>query len=239
MDNPRMRSYIAFSPWMKDLFSRVYDRDRIDLWFGGIDVDLWADTQESHKDTDFLIYDKIRWNRDTLVPALLDPILAGLDARGKSYRVIRYGRYTHQMYRRELSRSRAMIFVCEHETQGMAYQEALASNVPVLAWDQGYWLDPNRPCWEDAPVKATSVPYFGDACGERFTGAGDFPPALTRFLERLPHYTPRAWIAQHLSLVRSAELYLRAYQRAGAGYVTAGRPSPARQPSVTVATTSA
>ena len=51
-----------------------------------------------------------------------------------------------------------------------AYQEALASNLPVLAWDQGEWLDPARPRYSDAPVAATSVPYFSEACGLRFKG---------------------------------------------------------------------
>ena len=37
-----------------------------------------------------------------------------------------------------------MIFLVEHETQGIAYQEAMACDVPILAWDQGNWLDPKR-----------------------------------------------------------------------------------------------
>ena len=39
---------------------------------------------------------------------------------------------TVQSYRALLRRSKSMLFLCESETQGMAYQEALASNVPVL-----------------------------------------------------------------------------------------------------------
>ena len=36
-----------------------------------------------------------------------------------------------------------MIFLCEHETQGIAYQQALSRNVPILAWDRGGdWQDP-------------------------------------------------------------------------------------------------
>ena len=130
--------------------------------------------------------------------------------------MLRYGKYTLGTYKGLLARSRAMLFLCEHETQGMANQEALASNVPVLAWDQGFWLDPNRSKWEPNAIPASSVPYFSEACGERFSGLDDFAPALDRFLERLPTYAPRAWVSSHLSPAKSAELYLRAYYTAAA-----------------------
>jgi glycosyltransferase involved in cell wall biosynthesis len=30
-----------------------------------------------------------------------------------------------------------MVFLCEHETQGFAYQQALSCGVPIIAWDRG------------------------------------------------------------------------------------------------------
>jgi hypothetical protein len=95
----------------------------------------------------------------------------------------------------------------------------MASNVPILAWDQGSWLDPNRDTWEEQPVAASSVPYFSPACGERFTGAADFAPALDRFWANLHEYAPRSYVGEHLSLRESAELFLAAY------YDAAGEPS--------------
>jgi glycosyltransferase involved in cell wall biosynthesis len=98
----------------------------------------------------------------------------------------------------------------------MAYQEAMASNVPILAWDQGYWLDPNRDQWEERPVPASSVPYFSPDCGERFTSAADFAPALDRLWAKLNEYAPRGYVGEQLSLRESAERYLAAYQDAAA-----------------------
>jgi hypothetical protein len=215
MQDPRFRSYLVLCDWMKDLF-RQYGDDVLDLWFGGIDLGEWPDLSNRPKDVDVLVYDKIRWNRDTLVPNLRAPLLAELARRGLNYEIVQYGSYTHAQYHKLLARSRWMLFICEHETQGMAYQEALASNVPVLAWDQGYWLDPNRPLFEAEPVKASSVPYFGPECGERFTGVDDFAAALDRFSTGLPHYAPRLWVREHLSLKESADLYLHAYYKAAA-----------------------
>jgi glycosyltransferase involved in cell wall biosynthesis len=110
-----------------------------------------------------------------------------------------------------------MLFLCEHETQGMAYQEAMASGVPILAWDPGVWMDENWIHLHPGPVEATSVPYFSPACGERFVDADAFAPTLDRFLERLPRYDPRGYVRERLSLRASAEIYLRAYRAAAEG----------------------
>jgi len=212
LDDPRNASLIVLCDWMRDLFAKWYDPQRLSPWFGGIDVADWP--EGGSKDVDVLVYDKIRWNRDAYVPALLEPVLAELGKRGLRYEVVRYGAYTLGEYKKLLGRSRAMLFLCEHETQGMAYQEALAANVPVLAWDQGFWLDPNREKWEPNPVPASSVPYFSTQCGDRFTSAEDFPERLELFLSRLPDYTPGAWVAANLSPEASGRLYLAAYYRA-------------------------
>ena len=104
-----------------------------------------------------------------------------------------------------------MIFLCEHETQGLAYQEALACNVPVLAWDNGYWLDPLWRRLSPDAVPASSVPYFSEQCGERFRDICEFTTALERFLKRLPTLEPREYVVTHLSMVESARIYANAY----------------------------
>jgi hypothetical protein len=154
------------------------------------------------------------YGEERVVPELLDPLLRALAARGLRVETVRYKEYDHAVYRDLLARSRAMVFLCEHETQGMAYQEALASNVPILAWDNGFWLDPHRPDWEEHPVPASSVPYFSAECGERFRDADELEGALDRFWARLDGYTPRAYVARELSQRGSAELYMRHYRNA-------------------------
>jgi hypothetical protein len=216
LQDARFRSFLILCDWMRDMFAGMYDREKLDLWFGGIDLADWPDVRLETKSIDVLIYDKIRWNRESLEPELLESIVAELGKRGLSHEIIRYGRYTHDDYRNVLRKSRSMIFLCEHETQGMAYQEALASNVPVIAWDQGTWLDPNRPLWETEPVPASSVPYFSTACGERFRDISEFAEIFDRFWNRLGSYEPRTYVSDELSFAASAAMYLIAYERAGA-----------------------
>ena len=214
MRDERFRSYVVTCDWMRALFARHYGADRVVPWYAGIDLAEWPDTRGREKDVDVLVYDKIRWNRDTLVPTLLNPVLAALAARGLRVETVRYKEYDHATYRDLLGRSKAMVFLCEHETQGMAYQEALASNVPILAWDNGFWLDPHRSEWESEPVPASSVPYFSPECGERFRNAGELDEVLDRFWVRLGEYTPREYVARDLSQKGSASLYMEHYRRA-------------------------
>ena len=210
MRDPRFRTYFVPCDWMQALFEPYYP-GACRVWFGGIDVAEWPDVSQHPKDIDLLIYDKIRWDRDHWVPALLEPIEAELTRRGLRHVRVKRGAYDHAGFRGLLARSRGMLFLAEHETQGLAYQEAMASGVPILAWDPETWMDPNRPRWTDQPVRASSVPFFSPACGERFLDLASFPAALDAFLSRLPQYAPRAYVRDALSFERSAKLFLDAY----------------------------
>jgi glycosyltransferase involved in cell wall biosynthesis len=210
-DDPRHRAYLVTCRWMHDLFGRYYP-GRLHLWHGGIDLVEWPDTRQHAKSIDVLVYDKLRWDRPLRERELLEPLLAELRRRGLSHQVVRYGRYQQADYRRLLAQSRSMLFLCEHETQGMAYQEALASNVPVLAWENGFWLDPRREQYEAEPVPASAVPYFSEECGRRFVGAEDFPAVLEAFLARATDFEPRRFVERELSLGESARRYLEVYR---------------------------
>lgn len=210
LEDGRFRRYLVPSRWTYDMFHPYYG-DACAQWFAGIDTAQWPDTSASPKNIDFLIYDKIMWDRARQERALLQPIHRLLQRRGFRIEVIRYKLHDHATYRRLLERSRAMVFLCEHESQGLAYQEAMASNVPVLAWDNGVWLDPLAQRFGTTAIPASSVPYFSSDCGERFAGWPDFEAALERFLDRLPLLRPRNYVCENLSMKRSAEIYAGHY----------------------------
>jgi len=210
MKDPRFRVHLVLAQWTYDMFFPVYG-SACARWHAGIDTDEWCDLSGSPKEIDFLIYDKIRWNHDELARKLLDPIQQGLAKRGFSTCVIRYKYHDHETYRRLLGRSRAMVFLCEHETQGIAYQEALAANVPIIAWDNGYWLDPLWRKVSQERIAASSVPFFSAECGETFRDLSEFDEALSRFLVRLPIYRPRDYVIKNLSMEESARQYVAQY----------------------------
>ena len=109
-----------------------------------------------------------------------------------------------------------MIFLCEHETQGFAYLQALACGVPILAWDdEGYWRDPGF--YPDRvqfkPVR--SVPYWDARCGVRFRGIEEFDARLDKFLDKLNRgeFAPRDYILENLTLEECARRYVEHYRQ--------------------------
>ena len=210
MEDLRFRKYLLLAPWMYDMFHSVYG-DACARWFAGIDTDEWIDTNHCEKDIDFLIYDKIRWNRDELTATLLRPIQGFLHRAGLRSYTVRYHSHDHVTYRRLLQRSRAMIFLCEHETQGLAYQEALASNVPILAWDNGFWLDPTWKRFSIDKIPASSVPFFSADCGDTFRDITQFESAFSSFASRLSSFKPRKFVIESLSMKESAAIYAAHY----------------------------
>jgi hypothetical protein len=196
-------------PWMKRMCEPAWG-DAVEAWPVGIDTDLWNSGPESEKTIDVLLYDKVMWDREENEEALIAPIRATLKQQGLSLHEIRYGAYREGEYRALLSQSRAMVFLCEHETQGIAYQEALSCGVPIFAWDRGGpWRDPyyypHRVVFE--PV--TSVPYWDDRCGMRFESRERFEELWPEFWRkvRAGAFRPRDYVLEHLSLEQCARDY--------------------------------
>jgi hypothetical protein len=204
-DHPVVR-YLQHSSWAADVYRPFYG-ERVAQWPVGIDTSWWSPALRSEKTRDFLVYDKIRWDRDTLGAELLGRVREELQRRNLTWTELRYGAYEESDFKSRLENASAMIFLCEHESQGLAYQECLASGVPILAWDQGHCLDPNRVQWGQPVIPATSVPFFDERCGRRFRQTDDFPEALDDFLERLRsgHYAPRDFILENLTLEKCSD----------------------------------
>jgi hypothetical protein len=208
-----VKRYLQHSEWANDVY-RPYFGDRCGIWPVGIDTDTWLPNADNRKDIDLLIYDKVMWNPEVVKPHLSAVIMDFASRKSLVVQSLVYGNYTEREYRSLLGRSRGMIFLCEHESQGIAYQECLSSGVPVLAWDQGRCLDPNRFAWGQPNIRATSVPYFDDRCGERFAGSEDLGEKLSIFMGKVDAsaYSARDFIMENLTLKRCAAQFLSFFE---------------------------
>ena len=196
--------------WMRQM-CEPYWGGRVRAWPVGIDTEMWKPDARREKDVDVLIYDKVYWNRENLEQSLITPILEHLKTLGLRTEIIRYGHYREQSYHALLARSRAVCYISRNETQGIAYQQALAYDVPIIAWDLGG-------CWEDpefypdrvrfSPV--SSVPYWDELCGEKFKGVDEIPAIFLEFWAKMQggFYSPRNYIIENLTLEKAAESYL-------------------------------
>lgn len=202
-----VRLYLVASEWVRRMFE-PYFGEKVAVWPIGIDTDRWPDFSGHPKSIDFLIYEKFLWNREQNAPKILNPIVEELRERGLSCQIIRSGYYKEHEYRRLLQASKYMIFLCEHETQGQAYQEALSCNVSILAWDQGFWLDPKRSKYQKEEVPASSVPYFSAECGMTFKSINQFEERLDEFMANSQQYQPRRYILEDLTLEKCAQAYV-------------------------------
>lgn len=207
---PTIKKILVPGPWMKTMFEPFYP-DMVTAWPTGIDTEKWSPASPAVEKTyDFLIYDKIFWERDKYVPGLLEPIIAVLEARKLKYQVLRYGYYNPPDLKTALDHSKVAIFLSASETQGFAYQQTLSAGVPILAWDGGgYWQDPSfYPEIKFGPV--SSVPYWDEHCGLKFTGINDFGTQLESFLLGIANnaFSPRNYILENLTLEKCAADYV-------------------------------
>lgn len=205
-----VRRVLVPGEWMRKMWEPYYG-DRVWAWPVGIDTDLWRPSADAVKDVDVLLYDKIRWEHGEYEVPLLAPIREGLARRGLQVAEIRYGYYEEDDFRDLLSRSRAMLFLCEHETQGIAYQQALSAGVPILAWERGgEWCDPEFYPHRVRFGPVSAVPYWDERCGRKFIGVADFERALDDFLHALRSraFRPRDYIMENLTLEQSARRYV-------------------------------
>jgi len=209
---PNVKRFLVPGEWMRKMCEPWYG-DNVESWPVGIDTDYWQ-PNAGKKEFDFLIYDKIRWQHEQEETALIDPIANTLDQQNLLYHFIKYGSYTHNELLDKLKVSKAVVFLCEHETQGAAYQQILATNTPVLAWDRGgYWQDPFYYPHKVTYEPVSSVPYWDERCGVKFRSAGDFDEKLRLFLINIDTFRPRDYILENLTLEICAEKYLQIYRK--------------------------
>ncbi len=205
--------YLQHSEWVNNVYIPYYGVGKCELWPAGVDTEKWSSAGQSNKKFDLLVYNKIMWNETAnRQKELRLPILKKLQQFGLSYHEITYGQYHEMAYHNLLQQCKGMVFLCEHESQGFAICEALSMNVPVLAWDQGFWLDPNRFKWGEVNhVPATSVPFFNDKCGIRFKNFQEFDKLIDVFWAGIKNniFSPREYILENLTLKKSAQRMLQ------------------------------
>jgi len=214
--------------WERQMFA-VHWHDKVHVWPVGIDTDAWAPIEDAVKDIDVLVYNKIRFHLARDTAAVLEPILETLRASGRRIATLVYGHYRETEFQALLKRSRSMVFLCEHETQGIALQQALSCDVPVCAWDAGGpWQDtgyyPDRVNFESV----TSVPYWHDRCGSTFIDADDFRAGFPTFWSRVSDgsFSPRRFILDKLTLETGARGYVDLVERLSAGIIGASSARP-------------
>jgi len=197
--------YLHPSPWVVDLWrEQGYVRSPLFPWPTGIDVAAFPSSPLEKKHV--LIYFKERF------PEELEYAKQLLTTLKIPYEVLVYGSYREEDYRRLLSAATYVLWIGRQESQGIALQEALATNTPILVWDVpslGHWQASKKSMaifspWENAFTGATAAYYFDARCGLKFTAKAELESKLLQMETAYKSFSPRSYVTDTLSLEKQA-----------------------------------
>lgn len=211
-----IKKVVVPGPWIKKMFIEDgYPAQKVEAWPVGTETEKWKPSTIEKK-YDFLIYQKLLWKPEQKEKTHIEPLEKVLTEKGLSFQKIVYGNYKPNELLELASQSKAVIFVCEHETQGLAYQQLLSMDIPLLAWKGAeYWEDPYYYPNRVKFAGVTAVPYWDSRCGEIFDTPNDFERTLELFWEKLKNneYNPREYILENLTLEKCAAHYVEIYKQ--------------------------
>ena len=127
-----------------------------------------------------------------------------LESKNLSYNVISYGAYSESDFELMTCQSRFCFLVNGSESQGIAVQEMMSSNVPLFVWDVSEWNDQG----EEYKVPCSSVPYWDETCGEKFYHENEMEETFSKFCDKISSYRPREFVEKNLSYKRSIEILM-------------------------------
>ena len=199
-ENPHYyKTIVTPSQWVKDLYVNKcgFPEDKVSVWPVGITLPEY----ERKKEYGCLVYYKRRDQEE------LSKVRELLSDRHIPYNVMEYGQYSQNALEILAPESDFCFVLNGTESQGIAIQEIMSYNTPMLVWDIESWED-QGPEWS---VPATSVPYWSDECGERFINIDDMEVTFDRFYSRIGEYNPRKYVEDNLSYKKSVEKLLEIF----------------------------
>lgn len=208
--------YLQPSDWAKRVWEAAgFTACPIRIWPVGIDAELFRPSTHKPTNRRVLIYHK---QRDAIE---LQQLTERLDDLQVAHTLIMYGKYTEEEYRQALGSASFVLWHGCHESQGVALQEALASDVPVLVWDvtrlsqsSGGYRFPEA---YDS-VQVSSAPYFDDSCGVKIHDLRNLPEALDKMQDPGARFAPRDFVTQHLSLEGQARAFVGLWEEWGLSF---------------------
>lgn len=136
---------------------------------------------------DCLIYFKKRTKEE------LEIIKNLLEGKKINYKIFYYGSYKNQELIKAAITSKFGIILDKTESQGIAIQEMLGLNLPLLVCD---YRENN---FHGENFQGTSVPYWSDECGIKINELNDLETELDKLIKNLESFSPENFIKQNLS----------------------------------------
>jgi len=201
--NQEYKKIIVPSEWIKNKYKKWISEDKIEIWSVGIDTDFFSDKSKKDKEFDCLIYFKRRDESE------LKFIECFLKEKKQTYKIIRYGNYNELDFIDTISKSKYGIVIDSCESQGIAIQEMMSCNLPLLVWDVKFWNDRG----EENKFEATSIPLFNEQCGLFFYEKEELKNKWNDFMLNLNFYNPRNYILENLTLEKKTKELIKIFNK--------------------------
>jgi len=192
---------ITPSEWVKNLYLRQLPEDLIEVWPVGINHYKFFEINEE-KTNDCLIYFKRRNEID------IGKCIKILKKFNQSFDIIFYGSYNEEDFIKKINQSKYIFLINNTESQGIAVQEIMSCNKPILCWDVKYWNDYG----EQHKIEASSVPYWDSRVGVKFYDESEIEKSLDSFLNNLLTFKPREYILENLNISKQAKKILNLFK---------------------------
>ena len=192
---PKGSIYLHPSKWTKDKWlENGFKESIIEEWPVGIDTTTFGFIDRSKLAHKVLIYFKNRKDSE------LKYCINLLNKCGLNYSVLKYGEYTEEEFLSNLFNSTYCIWIGIDESQGIALQEVLSTNLPIIIVK-----DQNS---ANKRYKASPAPYFSSKCGIILDDIDSLNELTVRTFDP-KIYNPRNYILENLSLEICAREFLK------------------------------
>jgi hypothetical protein len=207
--------YIHPSEWAVNFWKYLgFDKCKLDFWPAGIDTNEFVKREKPEKGK-VLVYFKQRYIEEL---NFLEEILK---KKKINYTIIHYGSYTQKQYLEELKNTKYIIWLGRQESQGIALEEALSMNVPILVWDVekvGHWKASPKEMnifnnKEAEYTGATSAFYFDNRCGIIIKRKNELEKTIEKMNQIWESFDPRAYIIENLNLKKQALDFIKLYEK--------------------------
>lgn len=191
--------YLQPSKNVLDIWNKKgYNKSPLEVWPVGIDTEKYVPFKDS-KDI-VLLYFKNRTKEELFY---VENILRN---KKINYETIIYGAYKEAQYYELLKRTRYIVWLGIYESQGIALEEALSCNIPMVVIDTQL---PNN----EFDKNSTSAPYFDERCGIIIKEISTLEPTLTIMEEKYSQLKPRDYVLENLELKSQAEKFIGFYEK--------------------------
>lgn len=168
-------------------------------WPAGVDENYWKPS--SVEKNGILVYWKSK-NKQ-----FIDNIV-NIASKYGPVRIVKYGSYSEEEYKKALDKSEFSIFVSESESQGIALIEAWSMDVPTLVWQGGHLKGHG---WKYSSV--SSAPYLTTSTGKFWADSEQLEKQIQGCLKKKLKFGPRDWVLRNQTDLLSAKSLINMMDR--------------------------